>query len=225
MLQRKTRFHEVSHPIYDGMVTYKGLREARVSEYVSRKTLAILYSEGIAFQLDRVDLIGNTGTFLNSPFHRFPKGDDISCLPLEKLANLDCLVVNSKATELSHQVNLALLVDYDVRDKAVLIATGWSRYWGTDSYYDRPPYLTVNAAKYLAAHGAALVGIDSPNIDDITKTSRPVNTILLRHNIPFIEHMINLENVPATGGKFFAVPPRIEKVGCFPVRAFVIANS
>jgi len=224
MLQRNTTFHEVSHPIYNGMVTYKGLREARVSEYVSRKTLAILYSEGITFQLDRIDIIGNTGTYLNSPFHRFPNGEDISGLPLEKIANLDCLVIKSPATEFSHQVSLAQLAEYDVKGKAVLIATGWSQYWGTDIYYERPPYLTVNAAKYLATNGASLVGIDSPGIDDMTKTSRPVNTQLLKKSIPFIEHMINLEDAPATGGKFFAVPPKIKKVGCFPVRAFVIEN-
>lgn len=215
-------FIEVSHVIEDGMVTYKGLPEPRITEYVSRKTLAVLYAEGVEFQIDRLDMIGNTGTFLSSPFHRFPHGDDVSDLPLHKLANLDCLVIDSPAKEPGHKIGIAEFEGVDVKGKAVLINTGWSNHWGTEEYLVNPPFLTEKAAKYLAQEGAALVGIDSPNIDNANTNERPVYTTLLSECILVVEHMTNLAAVPKTGGKFFAVPPAVRKMGSFPVRAFII---
>lgn len=218
-------FIEVSHVIKDGMVTYKGLPEPRITEYVSRKTLAVLYAEGVEFQIDRLDIIGNTGTFLSSPFHRFPDGEDISELPLEKIADLPCVVIDSPASgEKSHKVDMAAFQNHDLEGKAVLIRTGWSQHWGQDIYLEHPPYLTENAAKFLVAEGAALVGIDSPNIDNADTIERPVYTTLLTKGVLVIEHMANLAEVPKTGGRFFAVPPAIRKMGSFPVRAFVITE-
>lgn len=219
-----SKFFEVSHVIKDGMVTYKGLPEPRITEYVSRKTLAVLYAEGVEFQIDRLDMIGNTGTFLSSPFHRFPHGDDVSDLPIRKLANLDCIVIDSPASGPGHKIGIEDLQDFDVKGKAVLINTGWSKHWGTEDYLVNPPYLTEKAAKYLAHNGAELVGIDSPNIDNASTNERPVYTTLLSECVLVVEHMTNLAEVPKTGGKFFAVPPAIRKMGSFPVRAFVLKD-
>ena len=221
----KVTFVEVSHYIEDGMVTYKGLPEPRVTEFASRKALAIFYAEGTDFQIERIDMIGNTGTFLSSPFHRFPKGDDISQLPLSKLANLDCLIIASPAGKPSHAVPLSALEGLEVAGKAILINTGWSEHWGTDDYYQSPPYLSQQAGEFLAKENAALVGIDSPNIDNAVTNERPVYTALLGAGIPIIEHLTDLGFAPKKGGKFFAIPPRIEKVSCFPVRAFVMTAS
>lgn len=217
-------FIEVSHVIEDGMVTYKGLPEPRVTEYVSRKTLAVLYAEGVEFQIDRIDMIGNTGTFLSAPFHRFPHAEDVSDLPLNKIADLDCIVIDSPAREGRHKIALEEVEGVDVKGKAVLIHTGWAKHWGTEKYLDKPPYLGPNAAKYLAKEGAELVGIDSPNIDDATTNERPVYTTLLSEGTLVIEHMTNLGKVPKSGGRFFAVPPAVRKMGSFPVRAFVVTQ-
>lgn len=216
-------FIEVSHIITDGMVTYKGLPEPRITEYVSRKTLAVLYAEGIEFQIDRIDMIGNTGTFLSSPYHRFSNGDDISGLPLDSIADLETVVVQSPASGPSHKISIDDVEKYDVNGKAVLINTGWSKKWGTEAYYQHPPFVTENVAKYLVKEGAALVGIDSPNIDNADTNERPVYTTLLGEGVLIIEHMTNLDKVPGAGGRFFAVPPAVQKMGSFPVRAFVIA--
>jgi kynurenine formamidase len=109
----------------------------------------------------------------------------------------------------------------DVKGKAVLVHTGWDAHWRTDAYSaGQHPFLTRDAAEHLARAGAALVGIDSLNIDDDKDGARPAHTILLGAGVAIVEHMTNLAALPDTGFRFFAVPPKVKGMGSFPVRAF-----
>lgn len=212
---------DLSQRITPGMISYPGLPGPIVCDYLSREDSAAHYDPGTSFQIDRIEMIGNTGTYLDSPFHRYAEGKDLSELELEKLANLDCVVVRSPAEGLNHSVEPAAFEGIDVAGKAVLIATGWSRHWGTEAYNVGHAFLSGDSAEYLRDADAALVGIDSLNIDDIRGGSRPVHSALLGAEIPVVEHLTNLDQVPDRGARFYAVPPKFAKVGTFPVRAFV----
>jgi len=210
------RLVDLSHVIEHGMTTYRGLPGPHICDYWTREGSAEHYDDGSSFQIGRIDMVANTGTYLDSPFHRFADGADLAGLGLAQLAALPGLLVRAAAPA----VDAAAFEGLDVAGKAVLVHTGWDRHWRTDSYYENHPFLTEAAARLLAARGAALVGIDSHNIDDTRARARPVHTILLGAGVLICEHMTNLGALPDAGFSFTAVPPRIAGMGTFPVRAF-----
>lgn len=219
--QDTSRLVDVSHPVEHGMVTYKGLPAPIICDYLSREESRKLYSEGTEFHIGKIEMVANTGTYLDSPFHRYADGADLSQLSLSAIANLDGIVI--RAGDLVRQaIDASLFQNIDVREKAVLVQTEWDTYWGTEQYFVGHPFLTQDAAQFLASNGAKLVGIDSLNIDDIRDTTRPVHSILLKAGIPIVEHLCNLTALPETGFKFFAVPVKVKGMGTFPVRAFGI---
>jgi len=214
---------DVSHDVEHGMITYAGLPAPVICDFLSREDSRKRFSSGTEFQIGKIEMVGNTGTYLDSPFHRYAEGKDLSQLELCSLANLDGLVV--RATDIAgRSVNRVKLGDLDVSRKAVLVHTGWDAYWRTDQYFEGHPFLTADTARFLVDSGAALVGIDSYNIDDTADWSRPVHTTLLGADIPIVEHMCNLEQLPDTGFKFFAVPVKVKGFGTFPVRAFGVVE-
>lgn len=211
---------DVSHTVEHGMVTYKGLPAPIICDYLSREASRRRYAAGTEFQIGKIEMVANTGTYLDSPFHRYADGKDLSQLPLSSLANLECLV--ARVDRRDRAVAKLPLSEKEVRGRAVLVDTGWDRHWRTDQYFEAHPYLTGELAEWLVKAGAVLVGIDSFNIDSTDTGERPVHTILLQHDIPICEHMCGLGEVPERGGRFFAVPVKVRGFGTFPVRAFVL---
>jgi kynurenine formamidase len=212
---------DVSHTVEHGLVTYKGLPAPIICDYLSREASRQRYAAGTEFQIGKIEMVANTGTYLDSPFHRYPDGKDLSQLPLASLANLECLVARVDARD--RAISRLPFSEQEVRGRAVLVESQWDRHWRTDQYFERHPYLTGELAEWLVKAGAVLVGIDSFNIDSTDTGERPVHTILLKHDIPICEHMCGLGEVPERGGRFFAVPVKVRGFGTFPVRAFVIA--
>jgi arylformamidase len=210
---------DVSHVVENGMVTYKGLPTPLVCDFLSREASRKVYAPGTEFHIGRIDMVANTGTYLDAPFHRFADGIDLSELPLERLANLPGLVVRVDPAA-GRAVTRAMFDGLDVRGKAVLVHTGWDAHWRTDQYFEGHSFLTADAAAYLAEAGAALVGIDSLNIDDTADMARPVHTALLGAGVPVAEHLTGLANLPDEDFRFFAVPVKVKGMGTFPVRAF-----
>ena len=219
--QRGQRLLDLSHKIKHGLITYKGLPAPAITEYLSRQESRRLYAEGTEFHIGKIDMVANTGTYLDSSYHRFPDGHDVSELPLEKLANLPAICI----TPAHYPVDQRAFTGKDLAGKAVLVHTGWSVHWGTDKYFDEAPFLTEDAARLLAQENVALVGIDSVNIDDMNDKRRPVHTVLLRQEIPIVEHLKNLDQLPPEGFRFFAVPVKVVSLGTFPVRAFALINN
>jgi arylformamidase len=216
---------DVSHIVEDGMITYKGLPAPVISDYLSREQSRNNYSPGTEFNIGKIEMVANTGTYLDSPFHRYPYGKDLSELDLRSLANLDGVVIRCSAAA-ERGIDRRALGDIEIEGKAVLFHTGWDAHWRTDQYISgMHPFLTGAAAEYLAESGAVLVGIDSYNIDDTQAGERPVHSVLLAHNIPIVEHLCGLGELPSTGFKFFAVPVKVRKFGTFPVRAFGLVES
>jgi kynurenine formamidase len=217
------RLVDLSHVIEEGMTTYKGLPGPHICDFWSREASAANYDDGSTFQIGRMDMVANTGTYVDAPFHRYADGADLSELPLECLADLPALVIRRP-----FENGLAIGVDafngLDVGGRAVLVHTGWDRHWRTDAYLVDSPFLTAEAAQYLAANGAALVGIDSHNIDDIRPRKRPVHSTLLAAGVPICEHMTNLGSLPDGGFRFSAVPPKVRGMGTFPVRAYAVLD-
>jgi kynurenine formamidase len=207
---------DLSHTIEHGMITYRGLPAPLICDFLSREASRKLYAEGTEFHIGRIDMVANTGTYLDSPFHRYPDGDDLSELPLSSLAGLDGVVLRSDA----HAITREVFDGLDLQNKAVLVQTNWSQHWRTDAYFEGHPFLTEDAALYLKQCGVRLVGIDSYNIDDTLGKHRPVHSTLLGAGIPIVEHMTGLAQLPEIGFQFFAVPPKIKGLGTFPVRAF-----
>lgn len=211
---------DLSHTIESGMITYKGLPAPVISDYLSREQSRKNYSAGTEFHIGKIEMVANTGTYLDSPFHRYPDGKDLSELDLSSLANLDGLVVSCLGSK-DRGVNVDALRDLEVEGKAVLFHTGWDKHWRTDQYFGgMHPFLTGGAAEYLAESRAALVGIDSYNLDDTQTGERPAHSTLLARNIPIVEHLCRLAELPSNGFKFFAVPAKLREFGTFPVRAF-----
>jgi kynurenine formamidase len=213
------RLIDLSHVIEEGMTTFKGLPGPHLCDYWSREASAANYDDGSTFQIGRIDMVANTGTYVDSPFHRYADGKDLSELPLGSLANLDGLVVRRPFEE-GLAVDADVFAGLDVGGKAMLVHTGWDRHWRTDTYFDEHPFLTSAAAQLLIQRGAAFVGIDSHNIDDTRTRGRPVHTLLLGADIPIGEHLTRLEQLPDRGFRFSAVPPKVKGMGTFPVRAF-----
>jgi arylformamidase len=208
---------DLSHTVEHGMVTYKGLPAPLICDFLSREASRAIYAPGTEFHIGRIDMVANTGTYVDSPFHRYADGKDLSQLPLESLAHLDGLVVACP-----EGLRTRDLQGLDVRGKAVLLHTGWDRHWRTDAYFEGHPFVTRDAAEWLAAAGATLVGIDSYNIDDTGDLTRPAHSILLAAGIPICEHMTNLAALPQSGFRFSAVPVKVRGFGTFPVRAFAL---
>lgn len=215
------RIVDLGHVIEHDMITYKGLPGPQICDFWTREDSAANYDDGSSFQIGRIDMVANTGTYLDSPFHRYSDGADLADLPLTLLANLPGIVVrrpfdNGLATDAVHLEGL------DVQGKAVLVHTGWDRHWRTDRYGTDHSFVTAQAAEWLVEHGAALVGIDSNNIDDTRRRARPVHSKLLGADIPICEHMTNLGTLPDEGFRFSAVPPKVRGMGTFPVRPYAV---
>jgi len=210
---------DLSHTIYGGLITYKGLPAPVICDFLSLEESRKFYDEGTSFQIGRIEMVANTGTYLDSPFHRFEHGKDLSELELSAFVGLDAVVARVPALT-GRSIDREVFLPLDVRGKAVLVETGWARHWATEQYFEDHVYLTRDAAEYLRNEGVALVGIDSYNIDDTRDGARPVHTVLLGENIPIVEHMCNLEQLPPSGFTFTATPVKVKGMGTFPVRAF-----
>jgi arylformamidase len=216
---------DVCHTIHDGMITYKGLPPPVISDHLTRERSREFYAPGTEFHIGRIELVANTGTYLDSPFHRYPQGTDLAGLSLYSLANLEGVVIRQDVAA-PRAIRAAAFADLELRGKAVLFHTGWDRRWRTEAYSDGThPFINVDAAELLVAKGAALVGIDSYNIDDTGTGERPAHSILLANNIPIVEHLCGLGDLPDSGFRFFAVPVKIKNFGTFPVRAFGIVTK
>ena len=198
------------------MVTYKGLPAPVICDFLSREASRAVYAGGTEFHIGKIEMVANTGTYVDSPFHRYAHGADLAALPLESLADLEGIVLRSNAIDAFRGL--------DLRRKAVLVNTGWDRHWRTDRYFEGHPFLTREAAELLVAGGAALVGIDSYNIDDTADWSRPVHSVLLAAGIPICEHMCNLGALPDRGFRFHAAPVKVKAFGTFPVRAYAVVD-
>jgi kynurenine formamidase len=213
---------DVCHTIHHGMITYKGLPPPVISDHLSREGSRAFYAPGTEFHIGKIEMVANTGTYLDSPFHRYPEGKDLSELDLRSLANLEGIVVRCNGAS-ERAITPVALENLDLKNKAVLFHTGWDMRWRTNEYSDgRHPFVTAEAAEYLAEARAALVGIDSYNIDDTADGRRPAHSILLARDIPIVEHLCGLNELPDFGFRFFAVPVKVKGFGTFPVRAFAI---
>ncbi len=220
-----SRLIDLSHVITDGMVTYPGLPAPHITDHLSREAAEEIYGPGITFQIGLVTMCTNTGTYLDVPFHRFADGHDLTGLALERVAGVPAVVVDCVG---QRRIDLDDLGDVDLSGwagHAVLIRTDHSRHWNSDAYFVGHPHLTESAAVALVAAGVACVGIDSLNIDATEGGERPVHTTLLGNDIPIIEHLTGLDQLPAAGFAFTAVPPKIEGCGTFTVRAFATLSA
>jgi arylformamidase len=216
-----SRLVDLSHVIEHGMVTYPGLPAPAFSDHLSREASRSIYAEGYEFQIGRIDMVANTGTYLDVPFHRFADGHDLAGLELERVADVPGVCVGSAGPALG----VELVDGVDVAGRAVLFATGWDQHWRTDAYGDAShPYVTVELARVLVEQGAALVGIDSVNIDSTVGGERPIHTVLLDAGIPVVEHLTGLGDLVGQTFRFTAVPPKVRGIGTFPVRAFALVD-
>ena len=221
-MARDFRLIDVCHTVEHGMITYKGLPAPIISDYLSREDSKTRYAPDTEFHIGKIEMVANTGTYLDSPFHRYERGRDLAGLDLYSIANVDGVVVRCSETAIAEE----RFRDVDVKGKAVLVHTGWDRHWRTDEYSSgNHPYLTESAATYLAKNGAALVGIDSFNIDATHDGNRPAHSVILGHDIPIVEHLCGLGELPDRNFKFFAVPVKVRQFGTFPVRAFGLVYS
>ena len=224
-MSRNFELLDVCHTIEHGMITYKGLPAPVISDYLTREESRNRYAAGTEFHIGKIEMVANTGTYLDSPFHRYARGKDLAELDLYSLANLDGIVVRC-LNRSKPAITETSFTGLDVKRKAVLVHTGWDKHWRTEEYSSgNHPYLTEGAATYLAKNDAALVGIDSFNIDATHDGNRPAHSILLGHDIPIVEHLCGLGDLPDEGFKFFAVPVKVREFGTFPVRAFGLVSS
>ncbi|MEV8504119.1 cyclase family protein [Actinoplanes sp. NPDC051475] len=218
----RTRWVELSHVICAGLTTYPGLPTPVITPHLTREASRAVYAEGTEFAIDTITMVGNTGTYLDSPFHRYAGGTDLAGLPLERLADLPAVVVRTAGSDV-RGVGVDALENLNVAGRAVLLHTGGDLHWATPAYVENAPFLTGAGAQWLVDHGAALVGIDAVNIDDVSPEAagnRPAHTLLLGAGIPIVEHLTGLENLPPVGARFTAAPPRVAAFGTFPVRAY-----
>jgi kynurenine formamidase len=209
---------DLSHPIEPGMVTYPGLPGPEIHAFLDRASSAARYAPGVTFQIDLVTVCGNTGTYLDSPYHRFEDGTDLAGLPLERLVDLPAVRIDVTA-QASRAVGPEAFAGRELAGRAVLVHTGFDRLWRTAAYGRDNPFLTLATVKHLVEARVALVGIDSLNIDDIADVARPAHSGLLGAGIPIVEHLTNLAAVPLEGATFTAIPAPIRGTGTFPVRA------
>ena len=217
------RLVELNHVIRDGMTTYPGLPGPVMRPHLTREASRKVYAPGAEFQIDHISLVGNTGTYVDSPFHRYASGTDLAGLPLERLADLPITVARLTGSA-RRGVEVTALAALPIQGCAVLLHTGWDVHWGTPRYGDGAPFLTGSAARWLVDSGAVLVGIDSINIDDASDAERPAHSTLLSAGVPVLEHLTGLDQLPATGARLHAAPLRIERFGTFPVRAYAVVS-
>ena len=201
------------------MITHPGLPAPYICDFLSREDSHTRYAEGTEFHIGRIDMVANTGTYIDSPFHRYAHGADVAGLQLQQLVDMECLVVRIRG---DGAIDATAFSDLDVRGKAVLVHTGWDAHWGTEQYLSGNPFLTERACRHLVERGAALVGTDSLNVDSLADLSRPAHTTLLGADVPIVEHMCNLGALPEQGARFFAAPVAVRGMGTFPVRAFAL---
>ncbi|MEA9986650.1 MULTISPECIES: cyclase family protein [Subtercola] len=241
------RFVDLSHTITEGLVTYPGLPAPTFEPHLTRENSKAVYAEGTEFRMDIIRMIGNTGTYLDSPFHRYSDGGDLSTLALETLVDIPAVVFQFpglEATEVDgpapedqaepgfdgRGITADAFGTDDLRGTAVLLSTGWDALFGTPAYAEHSPYLSEDGARELIERGVVLVGIDSLNIDDTEATGehkgeRPAHTLLLDAGIHVVEHLTNLTSLPFRGARFTAVPPKVVGFGTFPVRAFATVDA
>jgi kynurenine formamidase len=215
-----TRLVDCSHEVVDGMTTYPGLPGPTITTHLSREDTAQRMAPGISFQIGRIDMVANTGTYIDSPWHFHADGPDLAGLALTRIADLPAVVVHLDGHDGGIDVGALPAGEYE--GHAVLFHTGWDRNWRTDRYGESAPYLTSAVVESLLASRAALVGIDSVNIDSITDLTRPAHHGLLGAGVPIVEHLTHLDQLPERGARFFAVPPKVSGFGTFPVRAFAM---
>jgi kynurenine formamidase len=216
---RPGTFFDLSPTNTHGMTTFPGLPGPVICDFLSREASRARYAPGVEFHIGRIDMVANTGTYVDSPFHRYADGVDLAGLALESLADLDTVVVDARGTQ---AVDRRRFHGLRVEGRAVLVRTGWDAHWRTERYLSGNPFLTADAAAWLTDQGAALVGIDSLNIDDMGDRARPVHSTLLGAGIPIVEHLTGLDRLPADALRFFAVPAKVAAFGTWPVRAFAI---
>lgn len=212
-----SRFVDLSHTIEHGLITYRGLPAPIVCDYLSREESRKFYAPGTEFQIGKIEMVTNTGTYLDCPFHRYADGKDMAAIELEALVDLEAVVIRAEPSTLA--IGMEHFCDRDLRNRAVLVHTGWDRHWRTDAYFADHPFLTEEAARFLQSSGVKLVGIDSHNIDDTRGNARPVHSTLLGAEILIVEHLCNLGALPDEGFTFTALPPKFSGIGTFPVRA------
>ena len=215
---------DLSHTIEDGMITYRDLPAPIVCDHMSFADSRAQYADGTEFCIGRIDMVANTGTYIDTPYHRYRDGFDLAGLPLESCSALSGLVVRVTGAS-NRAIDWTAFAASDVRGRAVLVHTGWDMHWRSDRYFEGHPYLTEAAARYLVEQGAMLVGIDSLNIDDTARGIRPVHSVLLGAGVPIVEHLTNLSSLPEHGFVFAAVPPKVRGLGTFPVRAHAILTG
>ena len=215
---------DLSHTLYDGLITYAGLPAPKIDDHMSREESRAHYGEGTQFQIGKIEMVANTGTYVDVPSHRYEDGKDLSMFELAKLVHLAAIRIDVRDSS-QRSIDADRIPNSQLKGSAVLIWTDWSRHWATDQYFEDHPYLTKKAARYLVDQGVSLVGIDSLNIDSTQDPARPVHSLLLKHNIPIVEHLTNLDQVPATQFEFNAAPVKVENMGSFPVRAYARWDS
>jgi kynurenine formamidase len=213
------RLVELSHVIRPGMITYPGLPAPAITPFLTREASRDRYAPGTEFAIDQLTMVGNTGTYLDAPYHRFADGDDLAAIPLDRTAGLPAVLIRVTGAQ-SRGIGTGALAAVDVRGKAVLLHTGDDTRFGTPQYADGAHFLTRAGAEWLAGQDVALVGIDAINIDDTGDAARPAHTVLLAAGIPVVEHLTGLAQLPPSGATFSAVPLRVAGLGTIPVRAY-----
>ena len=213
-----TRFIDLSHSIEDGMKAYQGFPSPKIQAFLTREDSRSHYDGKAEFFIGKVEMVGNVGTYLDSPFHRHANGLDLSRIPLENIAGVADIVIDGQPS-----ADRSIRIDCDeseISEKAVLIRTGWDKRWGTERYWEPGPYLSHQSIDFLVRSEVRLVGVDFWNIDKVENKARPAHTRLLEEDIIIVEHLANLTALPRTGFRFYAVPPPIVNGASFPVRAF-----
>lgn len=214
------QYFELNHIIHDGLVTYQGLEPPHICDFWTRDASAASYDDGSTFHIGKIEMVANTGTYIDVPFHRFADGDDLAEVKLKKLVDLEGILIDCSHLP-GRVIPAKLLENLALGGKAVLFKTGWDRHWKTATYFGPHPFLEKEAAEILVEKKAALAGIDAYNIDDANSRSRQVHTLLLGAGIPIVEHLCGLDQIPHSQPfRFSAVPPRITGLGSFPVRAY-----
>ena len=210
---------DLSHPVRDGEVVFPGLPPPRITEYMSHEESRGRYAPDVTFQIGRVEMVANTGTSIDAPFHRYPGKLDVAGLPLASIADVEAVVIHLAGMK-GRAITREAIAATAIRGRAVLLDTGQAAQWGTLAYTDASPYLSRDAAEYLRDTGAVLVGIDAINIDDTRDAQRPAHSILLKAGIPIVENLARMSSLPSEGLRFSAAPMRIVGIGAFPVRAW-----
>jgi arylformamidase len=223
MAQTRTdaRVIDLSHEIVDGMTTHPGIPPPAISSFLTHDASRERYAPGTTFEISRIDMVANTGTYLDTPAHRFPGRTDLAGLDLEQVVDLPGIVVDCRGRP-EKAIGPDVFEGHELEGRAVLVHTGWDARWGTPAYLAGNPFLTEAAARMLVERGTALVGIDSLNVDSLNDKRRPAHTVILGAGIPLVEHLTGLAALPPNGWRFFSVPPRIRGMATFPVRAFAL---